>query len=842
MPIVEIPVKIDKASVLACMGYGSLSLVPARIERECNEVISEAAAMLRPLVCYETYSVVHEAKRQRMVLPDGNYFSGEYICKSLAFAEQVVAVVATLGKAVSQTIDQYFRQGLALKGMILDTAANIILAQANQLLWQELAKQAEAAGQGITRRFCPGDGDWALAEQAVFQQVLPLAALHIKLNEQFMMIPAKSVSLVYGVGKAVSMSAVDHDCRACTQSRCPYPAAQYNCELTIIRQGEIRKVAARTGDNLLEVLTRNQIYINQACGNNHTCGKCLVHIQCQPCPPVSEAEAKLLGPANLERGLRLACFLQISSPMIVQIQEQQEMKIVSAGSDFTGEINSTVQRKIVRVEPPVLEAPQDDAVRLLQALKYPEYTIAYSLLQQLPLLLAAGQADLACTIYEDEIIALAPANQGKVAGVAIDIGTTTIAAYLIDLESGQELDVETVLNPQRIYGADVITRIAFTQEAPEGLAQLHRLLIDEVNGLLERFCRRNGLSSQQIYEITVAGNPTMLHFLLNVSCIAIARAPYTPVFTRGLKIKARQLGILLNPEGYVSLLPGVSGYVGADIIADILVCAMHESSSISLLLDIGTNGEIVLGSREKLLCCATAAGPAFEGAKISCGIGAVLGAIDHIDFSCQPFYTTIGGKPPVGICGSGLVDLLAELVKYGLITNSGKLKKRAELEEAGHELAGCLAVHRGMPVFMIDQEAGIYLTQQDISELQLAKGAIYAGISVLCKQLGCTAEAIDRVYLAGGFGTYLDIDKAIAIKLLPAIFQDKVSFIGNGAGSGAKMALLSKSVWQTAQELSVTLQYVELSASREFTQEFMQGMDFKVRPVFADRSRSNGQN
>lgn len=830
MPIVEIPVTIDKDRVLACMGYSSFSLAPAKIKRECDAVIDEAAAMLRPCICCETYPLVLDETNRKLVLPGGNYFSGKSVCSHLAHAEEIVVVAATLGAAVCQAIDQYFKQGLALKGMILDTAANIALEQANQTLWQDLAKQAEKAGKKITRRFCPGNGDWELAEQAAFSRLLPLAALDIEFTDHFMLKPTKSVTLIYGLGKAVPMSAVDHDCSDCTQTRCPYPAMHNKYELTVKKAGEVRKVAAWAGENLQEILIRNKIYVNQACGNNHSCGKCRVYIQCQFSPPISEAEAKLLGPDNLEQGVRLACFLQIFSNMVVQIQEQQDMKIIAAGAHFTGKINSTVKKVVARVAPPTLAEPQDDTARLLQALSRPEYAIAYPVLQQLPLLLTAGQADLSCMIYENEIIALAPAGQGKMAGVAIDIGTTTIAAYLIDLESGQELDVETVLNPQRIHGADVISRIAFTQQVPEGLAQLHHILIDEVNGVLGRFCQRNGLSRWQIYEMTVVGNPTMLHVLLNVPCTTIARAPYTPVFTKGQRIKARQLGLMLNQEGYVSFLPGVSGYVGADIIADILVSAMHKSSKLSLLLDIGTNGEIVLGSREKLLCCATAAGPAFEGAKISCGTGAVAGAIDHIDFSCRPFYTTIGGKPPVGICGSGLIDLLAELVKYGLITNSGKLKKRTDITEAalGQELVECLTIHHGKPVFMIDKQAGLYLTQQDISELQLAKGAIYAGISVLCKQLGCTEAAIDRVYLAGGFGTYLDIDKAIAIKLLPASFQDKISFIGNGAGSGAKMALLSKPVWHAARQLSEQLQYVELSASREFTQEFVRGMDFKI--------------
>jgi len=844
MPIVTIPVTIDKARVLACMGYSSLKLVPAKVLRECSEVISEAAVMLKPLVCYETYPLIIDESNNRLVLPDGNCFSGEYIFQNLASAEQVVVVIATLGNAVSQAIESYFKRGLALKGMILDTIANTVLEQVNHTLWEGLAKQAETGKQGITRRFCPGNGDWELAEQAVLCSLLPLDTLNVRLNERFMMIPAKSVSLVYGIGKAVPMSAVDHDCRDCNQTRCPYPKAHGNYELIIKRQDEVRTITARAGENLLEVLTGNNIYINQACGNNHTCGKCQVYIKCQPVPPISEAEAKLLGPDNLKRGLRLACFLQISSNMIVQIKEQQDMKIVSAGPAFTGEINSSLKKITVTVAPPSLEEPRDDVARLVQALRRPDCTIAYTPLQQLPLLLTAGEGDLSCTLYENEIIALAPADEIRMAGIAMDIGTTTIVAYLIDMESGRELDVETVLNPQRLYGADVITRIAFTQENPAGLAQLHRVLIDGINSLLERLCRRNGLPCQHIYEMMVAGNPTMLHLLLNIPCTAIARAPYTPVFTKGLKIKAQQIGLLLNPEGYISLLPAVSGYVGADIIADMLVCAMHKSSKVSLLLDIGTNGEMVLGNREKLVCCATAAGPAFEGAKISCGTGAVAGAIDHIDFSRYPFYTTIGNKPPVGICGYGLVDLLAELVKYGLVTNSGKLKKRADVKEGavGPELAESLIVHYGKPAFMIDKETGIYLTQQDIGELQLAKGAIFAGISVLCKKLGCTCNDIDKVYLAGGFGTYLNIAKAIAIKLLPIEFQDKVIFIGNGAGAGAKLALLSQPVRQAAQELSVKLQYVELSASREFTQEFIKGMDFKVQQVVSNRSTMDGQN
>lgn len=300
-----------------------------------------------------------------------------------------------------------------------------------------------------------------------------------------------------------------------------------------------------------------------------------------------------------------------------------------------------------------------------------------------------------------------------------------------------------------------------------------------------------------------------MHLLLGIPCKNIANAPYIPSFTSKMEIKAAELGLNINPEAYLVTLPLISGYIGADTVAAVLACGMAEDDEISLLLDIGTNGEIVLGNREELLSCSTAAGPAFEGVGISFGIGGVDGAIDHVDLKKIPIYTTIGGTAPKGICGSGIVDTVAELLKYKIIDNTGMFS-----EEYGKK-------H-----FILDKKSNIYVTQQDIRQIQLAKAAISAGIKVLVKHMQISLDKIKNVYLAGGFGNYINIESAAIIGLIPPELKKRVKLIGNGAGTGAIMCLLSEDMMKKACLIKDSIRYLELSNLAAFSKKFINGMYF----------------
>lgn len=393
--------------------------------------------------------------------------------------------------------------------------------------------------------------------------------------------------------------------------------------------------------------------------------------------------------------------------------------------------------------------------------------------------------------------------------MAVDIGTTTIAAYLFDLQSGKNLDVYLSLNPQRAFGSDVISRINHTITQKDGLTELQGLLVKELNHIIEIFCKKNSINSSDLYEIVVVGNPVIMHLLLGIPCKNIANAPYIPSFTSKMEIKAAELGLNINPEAYLVTLPLISGYIGADTVAAVLACGMAEDDEISLLLDIGTNGEIVLGNREELLSCSTAAGPAFEGVGISFGIGGVDGAIDHVDLKKIPIYTTIGGTAPKGICGSGIVDTVAELLKYKIIDNTGMFS-----EEYGKK-------H-----FILDKKSNIYVTQQDIRQIQLAKAAISAGIKVLVKHMQISLDKIKNVYLAGGFGNYINIESAAIIGLIPPELKKRVKLIGNGAGTGAIMCLLSEDMMKKACLIKDSIRYLELSNLAAFSKKFINGMYF----------------
>jgi len=400
--------------------------------------------------------------------------------------------------------------------------------------------------------------------------------------------------------------------------------------------------------------------------------------------------------------------------------------------------------------------------------------------------------------------------------------------YLIDLTNGNQLDAVAALNPQRQYGADVISRTLYTIQNPNGLLELQRRITDSLTDMLHSLCKNNSLESRQIHEMMVVGNTIMLHLFLGVSCAAIASAPYIPVFSRTQRVTADLLGIPIRPYGRIITLPAVSGYVGADIIADVLACGMYKEESLSLLLDIGTNGEIVLGNAKCLVCCSTAAGPAFEGAGITCGMGGVAGAIDRVDLNKERVYTTICNETPKGVCGSGLVSAAAQFLKHGIIETSGRMKNKTEAEGfVKPDLQTRIFERDGKTAFWLDEKHDVFITQKDIRELQLAKGAIYAGVKVLCHKLEISFADIDRVYLAGGFGNYLDTSDAIAIKLIPEELVGKITLIGNGAGSGAKSALLSQNAFEAAEAIAARMEYLELSASKEFSEIFMDSMDFR---------------
>ncbi|WP_372772045.1 ASKHA domain-containing protein [Mangrovibacterium sp.] len=405
-----------------------------------------------------------------------------------------------------------------------------------------------------------------------------------------------------------------------------------------------------------------------------------------------------------------------------------------------------------------------------------------------------------------------PSNPGKALmdlatipyGLAIDIGTTTIVYYVVNLLFGSVVDIISMTNPQSKFGADVISRINYGATTPKGLAELQQVLVFSLNDAIDQFCSNNQISPTEFVKIAVVGNTIMLHNLLGVDALPIAHAPFTPQFTDAKTMPASELGIHIHPKGELILAPSLSAYVGADILAGLASIDCSKLGKNFLFIDIGTNGEIVLATPEKKLACATAAGPAFEGANISCGMAALPGAISEYS---EHGFKVISGTSPTGICGSGLVDIIATMLETGALEPDGNIAE-------------------DFIICTNDFSTTIVLSQQDVREIQLAKSAVLSGINRLMAIAGLSMDELDHVLLAGGFGNYLNIANAIRMGLLPQVPLEKYIQVGNSAGSGAVLALKSEVFMTELETLKEEINYIELSTDDEFTMEFAMNMYF----------------
>ncbi|WP_448782047.1 ASKHA domain-containing protein [Blautia sp.] len=420
-------------------------------------------------------------------------------------------------------------------------------------------------------------------------------------------------------------------------------------------------------------------------------------------------------------------------------------------------------------------------------------------------------------IYSGRRILEMRKEAGRRCLAAFDIGTTTIAGYLLDGEDGRTLAVESRMNPQAQYGADVIMRANYALE--HGTDVLSRCIREAVNEMLGVLAGDAGISREDIFQVCIVGNTCMHHLFLGISPASLVHAPYTPAVSERMVLNAGDYGLDVQRKAELIMLPDIAGYVGADTCGCLLALRQDLKDEISLMIDIGTNGEMVLGNRNRLVTCSTAAGPAFEGAKIECGMRGAAGAVDHVKYENGKWdYTTVGNQPAVGLCGSGLIDLVAGLLDAGMLDENGALS-------SGQEKQGVFML---VPPEQAGNERGVYLTQKDIGEVQLAKAAIAAGIQMLMKRLGITEEEICSVYIAGAFGNYMDPVSAGKIGLLPAALVKKVEPVGNAAGEGAKIALVNEREMLEMDELVGKIDFVELAASGDFQDYFIDELGFEA--------------
>jgi uncharacterized 2Fe-2S/4Fe-4S cluster protein (DUF4445 family) len=581
--------------------------------------------------------------------------------------------------------------------------------------------------------------------------------------------------------------------------------------MTITVNGKALELEAAQGGTLHDLLTRRGFRLNAPYGGGGRCGKCRVTIDNAGAP--SPADIRLLTADDLAAGVRLACATRPVEGMSVRFEGLGSglAQIATEGQAIQYAFSPHVRAREVALPAPTLADQAADLTRLARALGVEGLEASRSLLGMLPGMLRQDGWKATAVLRGGRLLGLTPRAP---LGLAVDIGTTTLAGDLLDLNTGGELAVASALNPQKAFGDDVISRSDYAGGG--GLKTLQDAVVSEIGAMVRRLVGQAGADAGDIYHAVFAGNTVMMHLFAGVTPEHIALSPFIPAFTGALDMPAAELGLGLNPEASATLLPCVAGYVGADIVAGMLAAGMREEAETTLLIDIGTNGEIALAASGRLFACSTAAGPAFEGAHITCGMGGVAGAINRAELDGGLKFSTIGNAKAAGICGSGLIDLVAGLLDCGAIDETGRLDRDAAPGWLQFDGDGVV----------LEPEAGIRLTGRDIREVQLAKGAIAAGVEVLANEAGIRLGDIRRVCLAGGFGSYMDKSSAGRIGLIPQELVERTSAIGNSSGAGAKAALLSREAMAEAERLAKAVRYVELSARKDFQELFMDKMMF----------------
>ncbi len=612
------------------------------------------------------------------------------------------------------------------------------------------------------------------------------------------------------------------------------------------------------GMRLLDVCYDAGVEITASCGGGGTCGKCRIKIL-EGDVPSGGGHDGALSKEELAEGWRLSCLIHVESDLTVDVSHivKRRDQILTDLIPFDLVPDHGIYTVNAHLPEPELGKTLSDVERLQETLAATSAVtlnaglIPYAILQSLPQHLR--QSNGACRIVAEEnrILTLLPAQDGddenKPLGVAVDIGTTTVAAMLIDLESGHPLAVCSRVNPQTRMGDDVISRIAYARKGTSELKKIQSVILDALDAMVIELCESSGRQRENIARFTLAGNTTMQHLLLGIDPTPIAQAPYVPAVRDHVVLQSGHLQWQAMPGAVAEVLPAISGYVGGDIVAGIVATGIDRTDRNCLLVDIGTNGEIALASGGVLYACSTAAGPAFEGARIGQGMRASTGAISSVKWADdQLTIGTVDHAPARGICGTGLLDAVAALLHAGLLDETGRMLLADEMEvesDAAHSMAVLrmreategryFVLAEDSPDFPdspgCSEQGIVCLTQQDVREFQLAKGAIAAGILVLLEEAGIEPEDLDEVLLAGAFGNYLRGASALATGLLPpGVSLEKIRPVGNSALAGACAALLNRPVRQRARDVMRKARYVELSGSMAFQMAFAETMEFPV--------------
>lgn len=584
-----------------------------------------------------------------------------------------------------------------------------------------------------------------------------------------------------------------------------------------------RRISCKSGDTILDAAQRAGIVLNATCGGEGACGRCIVRVMNGQVSPSNLTEEAELGD-QVDRGWRMACQTDVRGNVLIHIPPDSlatAQRTQTEGQSLPIELNPAVRSMTISLLPPNLADLRSDAERLRDSLGMPDLTFPAAVLRTLSNDLRAHEFNVSVFLHGSSVVAVRSPNTSAL-GLAVDLGTTKLAGYLVDLASGETLAVAGAMNPQIAFGEDVMARIGHAISKPEGGEQLRSVIVEALRDMAHDLCTQVNRSTRDVADAVVVGNTAMHHLLLGLPVKQLGLAPFVPAESDALDVPAHEVGFDFSPGASVHLLPNIAGFVGADHIAMLLGSGILEKDGVVLGLDIGTNTEISLIANGKHYACSTASGPAFEGAHILHGMRAAPGAIEKVLIrNGEIMLQTIDDQPPVGLCGSGILDLVAQMCKAGIINSRGALNASAgdqRIRQGDHGLEFVLVSAS------LNEGREITFSRSDVNEVQLAKGAMRTGVKILLKKAGIEEQDIDTIFIAGAFGTYLDVQSGIEIGMFPKIAKEKFIQVGNAAGAGARMALLSNKIREQALLVAKRINYVELTLEPSFSHTFAKSL------------------
>jgi uncharacterized 2Fe-2S/4Fe-4S cluster protein (DUF4445 family) len=600
--------------------------------------------------------------------------------------------------------------------------------------------------------------------------------------------------------------------------------------------GISRSATAQVGDTLLDAAMDAGTDISATCGRRGKCRSCRVKIVNGDVPPPTLQDRIQLGDDAVNERFRLSCQTRIIAPCEImaappRTESGHQILVGSSEAAIDGlDIRSGVVKSFIEASAPMDEHNQTTDLReVLDQL--PDSTkdeASLSVLRRLPTVLRKDNGRMTVTTFADRIIHVEPGDTTEhMYGMAFDIGTTSVVGCLVDLRSGEQLAEAGNLNPQAVHGGDLMSRIAYAQFDEKKLAVLRGEILNAINGFIDEACADASVDMAHIYKIVVVGNTCMHHIFLGIDTSHVGLAPYAPVVSGSIELAASDLPLKRAPNAVVCLLPIIAGFVGADTTAAILATRLHESDETRCLVDIGTNGEVVMGSKTSLMACSAPAGPALEGGQINHGMRAAVGAIEKVRVDDDIHLGIIGDAQPIGICGSGLIDIVANLLAAGMIDGTGRLRDK-DIDELPEKLRDRLTRDGRVRSLILasSAESGngeeISLSQVDIRQLQLAKAAIYAGIVMLQTVMEVPDEKLHELHVCGGFGNYINMESAVKIRLVPDLPLERISYVGNAALMGAQIALLSESERASTDEIVQSVEHVALATHPAFQEIFVE--------------------